>query len=76
MSKLAAICAKLKGDAVSVSDKQSASDVTGEGGGPVLPLFPPPLEERIVDSDEDQSARYRYFIALCIDKCKLVCLFT
>ena len=74
MSKLAAICAKLKGDAVSVSEKRSGSDVTGEGGGPVLPLFPPPLEESIADSDEDHSARY--FIALRIDKCRLVCIFT
>lgn len=58
MSKLAAICAKLKGDAVSVTKGQAGDDVSG---GPVLPLFPPPLEESVIESDDDDSVRYLQF---------------
>lgn len=55
MSKLAAICAKLKEDAVSAVDNQnnhSSDSATAQS----LPLFPPPPQESETTGD-DQTSR-------------------
>lgn len=64
MSKLAAICAKLKGGAVSVSDNQTSSDAV-DNGAASLHLFPPPLQDNM-NSDDGEGMRCVSF------KCRLV----